>query len=94
MAWCAPVDSWPVKTAKRIRKQIDNWKEAKAILFPEKPKPAPFLVVDNVVPLSNRIAEYVQTQERLDGSRPTCRETAKVFNCAPSTVSRSLAKVK
>lgn len=92
-------NSWPCRMARSIRRSIDNWTEAYEILFPPKPEPKPeFLALpDNVirlVPLSERIQRYVRHQEQLDGSRPTCREVARVFDCAPSTVSRSLAKAK
>ena len=92
MAWCGPIDPWQVKAAKRIRKECEAWQRAYRILFPEKPKLAPVLVVDNVIPLPDRITAYMQTQERRDGKRPTHQEAADHFGVHRTTVGRALAK--
>ncbi len=45
------------------------------------------------LPLCLRIQDWLDTQERLDGQRPTQKEAALHFRVSPSTVSRHLAKV-
>lgn len=45
------------------------------------------------LPLCIRIQDWMDTQERLDGQRPTQKEAARYFEVSPSTVSRHLARV-
>ncbi len=47
---------------------------------------------DADLPLGLRIRRWMDTQERLDGRRPTQREAAQHFKVSPSTVSRHLGR--
>jgi len=53
-----------------------------------KKKPAP-----KELPLSLQFASYMDSQERLDGRRPTQEEAARHFGVSRSTISRQLARV-
>ena len=85
---------WQVRTTLWAVGQVEAWRDAWSILFPQ-PKSDISGKADNVIqmqPLSSRITQYIEMQSVTRGSRPSCREVARLFRCAPSTVSRAVAR--